>query len=212
MPIKVQCACGKAFAAKDELAGKTVKCPACQQPLKISAGPTPASKAAAKPATASAKKSPASKPAGAKVAAPAPAPAKPSDSLFDELGLAPPLEGTRPCPGCTAPLAIEAVICVKCGYNSRIGRRMTTEKASGGEGAGGHGAVAQDLLDRAASVMEGDAEAEKKKTTEGLPWWVYLIVLIIFIGLATWMLNRGGDEKTDENKKGFLPTTRGPLV
>ena len=42
MPIKVQCACGKAFAAKDELAGKTVKCPGCQKPLKIPGGAAPA--------------------------------------------------------------------------------------------------------------------------------------------------------------------------
>ncbi|HEY2413950.1 MAG TPA: hypothetical protein VGI40_17005, partial [Pirellulaceae bacterium] len=48
MAIKVQCSCGKAFAAKDELAGKTVKCPGCQKPLKIPGGTAPA-KATAKP-------------------------------------------------------------------------------------------------------------------------------------------------------------------
>ncbi len=35
MPIKVACRCGQSFAAKDELAGKTVKCPKCQAALVI---------------------------------------------------------------------------------------------------------------------------------------------------------------------------------
>ena len=35
MPIKIACACGKKLAVKDELAGKKVKCPACQKLLSI---------------------------------------------------------------------------------------------------------------------------------------------------------------------------------
>ena len=35
MPIKVACACGKKLAVKEELAGKKVKCPACQKLLSI---------------------------------------------------------------------------------------------------------------------------------------------------------------------------------
>lgn len=38
MPIAVACQCGKRFQAKDELAGKRVKCPGCGNPLAI---PTP---------------------------------------------------------------------------------------------------------------------------------------------------------------------------
>ena len=202
MPIKVQCACGKAFAAKDELAGKTVKCPGCQKPLKIPASAAPVAKAAAKPAAGKA-------PAAAKAPVAAPAPV---DDLFDELGLAPPTEGTRPCPGCTEPLPLEAIVCVKCGFNTRMGRRMSTERAGGGE-ALGHGAIAQDLLDQAASVIDGDAAEEKKKVTEGMPWWVYLVGLILLICLATFMLMRGGDEeKTEEGKKGYLPYAQGPYV
>jgi hypothetical protein len=205
MPIKVQCACGKAFAAKDELAGRTVKCPSCQQPLKIPGAapgkppakpgaPAPAAKpAATKPA---ATKPAAAKPSAAKpaatakpAAAPRPAPAPTSgDSLFDEIGLQAATEGTRPCPGCTQPLPINAVICVKCGYNARIGRRMETVRVGSEAGVGGHGAVAQDLLDRAAQVMEEDVAEDKKKTGEGLPWWVYLIGLCMLIAFATMML------------------------
>lgn len=36
MPIKVICMCGKKFSVKDELAGKKVKCPACQKVLNLS--------------------------------------------------------------------------------------------------------------------------------------------------------------------------------
>ncbi len=35
MPIPVSCQCGQAFARKDDLAGKKVKCPKCGQPIQI---------------------------------------------------------------------------------------------------------------------------------------------------------------------------------
>jgi ABC-type Na+ efflux pump permease subunit len=35
MAIKVACACGKKLSVKDEHAGRRVKCPECQQPLRI---------------------------------------------------------------------------------------------------------------------------------------------------------------------------------
>ena len=35
MPIKVSCACGKKLSVKDELAGRTLKYPACQKLLSI---------------------------------------------------------------------------------------------------------------------------------------------------------------------------------
>ena len=217
MPIKVQCACGKAFAAKDELAGKTVKCPGCQKPLKIpgpaatptAAAPQPGAKsAAAKPAAA---KSAVAKPSTAKqqaAARPADTP-EPRDGarLFDEIGLQAAAEGTQPCPGCSEPLPIQAVVCVKCGYNTRIGRRMETMKVGGeSDGPVGHGAVASDLLDKAARVIDEDAAEEKKKTREGLPWWVYLIILLALVGFAIWMLLNWGVEKPREgDKKSSLP-------
>src|SRR5436190_20000453 len=101
MPIKVQCACGKAFAAKDELAGKTVKCPGCQQPLKIPGGAPASAKAPAKSAAATAAKAagkpPAAKAPSAPAARPSPAAAPAtSDSLFDEIGLQAAAANTRP--------------------------------------------------------------------------------------------------------------------
>ncbi len=37
MAIKVTCSCGKTVSAKDELAGKRVKCPDCSEPISIPA-------------------------------------------------------------------------------------------------------------------------------------------------------------------------------
>ena len=91
MPIKVACKCGAAFAAKDELAGRTVACPKCKQPLKIQA---------AQPA-----------------AAAAPAAPHANADLFDGLGLKARDESIPRCPGCNADMPANAVLCVKCGYN-----------------------------------------------------------------------------------------------
>jgi hypothetical protein len=59
MPIPVACPCGAKFNAKDELAGKAVRCPKCKQPLKI---PVPQA---------------------------APASSSAMDDLFDEVGIKP---------------------------------------------------------------------------------------------------------------------------
>ena len=197
MAIKVQCACGKAFAAKDELAGKSVKCPGCQKPLKIPGGTAPA-KAPAKP----------------KAEAPAkpekPAPVSTASDLFDEAGMRAAEKGTIPCPGCAEPLAQDAVICIKCGFNLKLGRKMQTMKVgSESEVHTGHGNVAQGLMDRAAETLDGDIEAEATRTTEGLPWWFYLVVLIILIGIAAFMLNRsGGGEESKDGKKASLESSQ----
>jgi len=185
MPIKVTCQCGQSFNAKDELAGKAVKCPKCQQPLRI---PSPTT--AAKPA--------------AKTPAPAPDPLG-GGNVFDEVGLKQHAVGTRPCPGCGEPLAQEAVVCVKCGYNMKLGRRMTTAKMSGGgDDHAGHGAIAADLLERAAQTLEEDQEAEKSATNEGLPWWVYLILLAVLVGFLGTMIVISNRTKPKEEKKGLL--------
>ncbi len=39
MAIAAGCTCGKKIKVKDQLAGKTVRCPACQKPLRIPGGP-----------------------------------------------------------------------------------------------------------------------------------------------------------------------------
>ncbi len=52
MAIEVQCgACGRALRVKDELAGKTVRCPDCRQPLRIPGTSAPAGAASARSQT-----------------------------------------------------------------------------------------------------------------------------------------------------------------
>ena len=76
MPIQVKCAnpeCAKSLRVNDELAGKTIRCPACKTPVKV-AGATPAMVAAA-PKPAAKPTAPPPAPAAKK---PAPIPAKTS--------------------------------------------------------------------------------------------------------------------------------------
>ncbi|MCU0878596.1 MAG: hypothetical protein MUF06_12495 [Pirellulaceae bacterium] len=180
MPIKVQCACGAAFAAKDELAGRTVKCPKCQQPLTIPAGGAMPAAAARAPAAAGA-----GRPLGSPLPSQGP---PPGGDLFAEAGLHTFQPGMQPCPGCAAPLPDSAVLCVKCGYNRKLGRRMETIKQVGGTPlAGGHSVTADELLHKAAQAIEADKEEEKKKTSEGMPWWAYLIALTLLVGFLVAM-------------------------
>lgn len=190
MPIPVQCGCGKRFAVKEELAGKAVKCPACQQPVSI---PTQAAGKVGASATGTGQ-------------------ATGPTSLLDEVGLRSLAPGARPCPGCGAPLAAEAVLCIECGYNVKLGRRIQTIKVGAGEGHGGHGAVAADLLEKAAQVLEEDAKEEKKKTSSGVPWWVYLIVLIALVSFAAYMLSRSGEEKPEGGSTHRAPPAARPWV
>ena len=98
MPIKVSCQCGQTLTAKDSLAGKRVKCPKCGAPLTISR-PQPKQPAA-------------------------------DDSigdLLDEAGMTTARSGHF-CPSCNAEMPPDAVICVECGYNKNLGRRMGTQR------------------------------------------------------------------------------------
>jgi hypothetical protein len=180
MPIKVTCQCGKSFAAKDELAGKAVKCPNCQQPLRIplaqSAAPLP-SRAAPPPSS-----------SGSSIYGGPARPPGPSDSMFDDVGLKQAPAGAVMCPGCASPMTPGAVVCIKCGYNAKLGRRMETVKMGAGGGPGGHDAGTADLMAKAAATIEEDKEEERKKTREGMPWWVYLIALSFAIGFIVMMM------------------------
>ena len=187
MPIKVTCQCGKSFAAKDELAGKAVKCPNCQQPLRIPGASAPAAAPArnlAAPLPSAAPHQPASS-----ASAFGPPGGGGTHSLFDEVGLKQAPVGAQMCPGCAAALAPGAVVCIKCGYNMKLGRRMETvrmgEEASG---PGAHGASTSDLMYKAAVSIDEDREEERKKTREGAPWWVYLIGLMFAIGFIIMMM------------------------
>ena len=168
MPIKVTCTCGAAFAAKDELAGRTVACPKCKQPLTIPGGAAPAQQV--------------SRPAPAPQAAPDPA----APSIFDEAGLKARQQTGQVCPSCYHSMKQGTIICVHCGYNLQLGRKMVTQVH--GRGDAGHGEAAEIALQRAANALEEDKREEKKKTSEGIPWWGYLIMFTAAVGLLTMMM------------------------
>lgn len=156
MPIKVACQCGQAFAIKDEMAGKTLKCPKCQQPLKVPARAAAAARPAAAPATAGA---PASSLAG----------------LFEEAGFKE-HKGPR-CPQCAEPLKrADAVLCTHCGFNLQSGQKVEAPKIYK-DGERGHAEAADDLLNRAAVQIEVDKQEEKKNRGAGMPAWVIFLAL-----------------------------------
>jgi len=126
LPAKmaVKCVCGHVVSVKAGLAGKTVKCPGCEQPLKIP------------PAQQKSRRTVRTTPANRTDMPSGSTPGSSSSSmeeLFDEMGIRPiPGAGesgpasARRCPECKAGMAAEAIVCIQCGYNERLGRKMTT--------------------------------------------------------------------------------------
>jgi len=71
------------------------------------------------------------------------------------------------CPGCRARLGVETVVCVRCGYNRRIGRRMKLETEK--------------------QASKPKAHVPTSGEDDGLPAWVYalgLIGVVAAMGLA----------------------------
>jgi hypothetical protein len=173
MPIKVTCKCGQTFAAKDELAGKVVKCPKCKQPLKIG---SPAAKRAAQPPV--------------EVANPG------ISDLLDEIGFhvhEDEKENVQHCPACDAEMSDHAILCVQCGYNLETGKYA---KGAGVAAAGGrregHAGAADRLLQRAEHAIETDKQEETKMRKQGMPTWLLatmLCILVVF-GVAMSLLPR----------------------
>jgi hypothetical protein len=159
MPIQFACpSCVRQYSVKDELAGKGAKCGQCGHKMKIpsaaaatsamphaAAAQPPAPKSAAvkavspAPAAAKAVAATAAKVAN-KVAATKSAPADPGMSswLDEELESAcvdakskpkPPPDDAG-CPSCSGPMAPGALVCVKCGYDTRIRGRRSVERVT----------------------------------------------------------------------------------
>jgi DNA-directed RNA polymerase subunit RPC12/RpoP len=114
MPITVACACGAKFAAKDELAGKRVKCPKCGDALQIPSAEAPVPRSAP---TTSPKQPPL-----------APEPSA-IGSILDEFGSEASKTGVR-CPKCGSDMKSEAVICIQCGFNTQTGKQLKTRSDS----------------------------------------------------------------------------------
>lgn len=178
MPIRVSCACGKSLTVKDELAGKAVKCPGCQQVVRIPAAGQPARPAAARsksarPAAAG------SKAARSSAARPAATPASSDlDDLFDEAGLRATSGPT--CPACAAELKPGAVLCTNCGTNLQTGQRLTGYQQAKVE-AVGHGNL---QLDKAVADMKDHEAMNSRTLNAGMPGW-FLAIMLVFVCFFT---------------------------
>ena len=103
MPIKTNCSCGFSFSAKDELAGRRVKCPRCNQGVQI---PTAEAMLATK-----------------QPAAVAGNVNKKLLGLLDEEGVKSAPMGPV-CPSCGTEMHPASVICIECGFNSATGEHL----------------------------------------------------------------------------------------
>ena len=134
MAIRATCGnCGSTFNARDELAGKKVKCPKCKARMVI-----PAAKAA---------------PVSAGVASATKA-IDPMEALLKEANIGPVTSGGPICPDCATPIVPGAVICVDCGFNMETGKRLRTAKESEDGSVDSGLSAAEKLMRKAEAEIE----------------------------------------------------------
>jgi hypothetical protein len=137
--IQVHCACGKKLKAPASAAGKKGKCPCCGATIVLAAagtngpaGETFGTEAPALPRSATASgASPRTRPAAA-------APQPPADddltsAMYDlarEADTAPQVDNSPRCPQCVSPMAAGAVLCVRCGFDTRTGKKISAAPAA----------------------------------------------------------------------------------
>ncbi|MDB2686288.1 zinc-ribbon domain-containing protein [Mariniblastus sp.] len=132
MPIKVKCgSCSAQFKAKDELAGRRVKCPKCQNPVVIK-----------KPTRAAA-------PAAPKRAA------NPLLDILDEEDVRTRTSGPI-CDNCGSEVKPGAVICIDCGFNLETGDRLETEVSEDLENTAGMTGTDQMMRKAERALEESD--------------------------------------------------------
>lgn len=100
MPVRVSCPCGKTVSVPENLQGKRIKCPQCQNPISV---PVAAGAVAAGGV-------------GGGMA-----------DLLNEVGFDK-TRTANSCPSCKTELEPEAVLCVACGYNLETGRIIKTRR------------------------------------------------------------------------------------
>ncbi|MEL6110205.1 MAG: hypothetical protein AAFU85_29680 [Planctomycetota bacterium] len=169
MPIKISCQCGKALTVKDHFAGKAVKCPSCGQAIRVPGGQA-GGQAGGQPTA------PAAAPAAQAVGTVAAG--NPLNDLFDEEGFGSGIAAV--CSQCGAPMAADAVLCTKCGFNKATGEMIEGHLTPGLDISSGTLA-----LQKAAADMKAADHMQKKMTEKaGMPWWMLGLILFV-LGSAT---------------------------
>jgi hypothetical protein len=177
MPIRINCPCGKSLNVRDDLAGKTVKCPGCGKPIQVK----PVSGAARTP------------PAGV-ASSSAQQERQRMQDLFDEEGFS--AQVAAVCPACRAEMGVGAVLCTKCGYNTQTGERLISHKTAGVDID--HGTLA---LEKAKRDMAAADQMQKDLLNKaGMPWWALALVLFMLgSGLTIAVLVVNASRRVDEN-------------
>ena len=102
--------CGQNLEAPEDMAGDVLDCPACQKPLTV---PKPAFKPLIKSPTPPQK-------AGTSGSVFS------SDAMKKAMAVAEQALSNK-CPECNADIKEDAVICMKCGFNKKLGKKMSTD-------------------------------------------------------------------------------------
>lgn len=213
MPIQLKCTCGKSASVRDEMAGRAVKCPACQSVIRVPAGGAaqPTTGGAGQPTTggaATAKRSPTNptRPT-AKPAATTARPAAPAvddfgagamDDLFNEAGFG--VRAGKACPNCFEAIAADAVFCTKCGFNLETGSTARAHVSDFEDAQSGDA-----LLRKAAKDLEFAKKMQDKMNAgAGMPWWMLALILFMLasvtgVGVIAVNLAKREDATTEFN-------------
>ncbi len=160
MPIQVTCQCGQRLTAKDEFAGKRVKCPKCGGPLLI----TPAKPAASEPA-------------------------HHISDLLDDVGMRANLTRCPGCGAELSEESVLCVICgfdMRRGHRlkTRVGSAADMEDEELGD-LPVHG---NPMLDFAERQIARD-KLEQQRLSTGTPWWMIMFAFLGVVGFAIGMVS-----------------------
>lgn len=171
MAIRATCgSCNSTFNARDELAGKKVKCPKCKERMVIPSG--------------------SSAPATAVAAVPATRAVDPMEALLEEANIAPVSQGGPICPDCGAPVTPGAIICVECGFNMETGKRLRTAQDDDDENSETGLSAAEKIMRKAeAAIEESPVGADDQDFGDGGDSFVIagvagvILMILVAIGL-----------------------------
>ena len=95
----------------------------------------------------------------------------------------PPVLGSA-CPGCTNLIPADAVICTRCGYNKKTGKKM-------GTAVKGAGLEASDVAKTAGKVMLSMVVGGAVAIVGAIIWLTIIYFLNLQIGIVAWLLGLG---------------------
>lgn len=165
MPIQVACQCGQRFVAKDQLAGKQVKCPKCGNALVV---PSQASEKGGAPGCLS--------------------------DLLDQVGLKAGIRRCPGCGAELSEAAVLCVMCgFDTRRGLRIKTRVGTATDIDDEDLGDLPTHGHPVLDHAERQIARD-KLEQSRLSAGVPWWMLFLALLGLGGFAVGMVSMPQDQ------------------